>query len=63
MRWWWRASKSQAQGKFPEENTNGLYFKFKNLQIGPHKIAKFCKAKDTVNKTKGQPTDWEQTDS
>jgi hypothetical protein len=27
--------------------------------MGPHKIAKLCKAKDTVNKTKRPPTDWE----
>ena len=24
------------------------------------KLQSFCKAKDTVNKTKGQPTDWEK---
>jgi hypothetical protein len=28
--------------------------------MGPHKIAKFSKAKDTVNKTKRQLTDWER---
>jgi hypothetical protein len=28
--------------------------------MGPHKIASFCKAKDTVNKTKRPPTDWER---
>jgi hypothetical protein len=27
--------------------------------MGPHKIS-FCKAKDTVNKTKRPPTDWER---
>jgi hypothetical protein len=27
--------------------------------MGPNEIASFCKAKDTVNKTKRQPTDWE----
>ena len=26
----------------------------------PHKIAKLLKAKDTVNKTKRPPTDWER---
>jgi hypothetical protein len=26
----------------------------------PHKIAKLCKAKDTVNRTKQQPTNWEK---
>jgi hypothetical protein len=24
------------------------------------KLQSFCKAKDTINKTKGQPTDWEK---
>jgi hypothetical protein len=28
--------------------------------MGPYKIAKFCKAKDTVNKTKRPPTHWER---
>ena len=28
--------------------------------MGPHKIAKCLKAKDTVNKTKRPPTDWER---
>ena len=26
----------------------------------PHKIAKFCKAKDTGNRTKWQQADWEE---
>jgi hypothetical protein len=46
--------------KFPEQNTNGLCFKIKKEQMEPHKIASFCKAKDTVNRTKWQPTDWEK---
>ena len=28
--------------------------------MGPHETAKLCKAKDTVNKTKRTPTDWER---
>jgi hypothetical protein len=28
--------------------------------MGPDKIAKFFKAKDTVSRTKWQPTDWEK---
>jgi hypothetical protein len=28
--------------------------------MGPHKITKLLKAKDTVNRTKKQPTDWEK---
>jgi hypothetical protein len=27
--------------------------------MGPHKITKLYKAKDTVNRTKWQPTNWE----
>jgi len=41
--------------KFPEQNTNGLCSKIKNLCI---KLQSFCKAKDTVVRTKHQPTDW-----
>jgi hypothetical protein len=46
--------------KIPEQNTNGLCCKIKNQQMEPHKIAKFCMAKDTVNKTKRQPKDGEK---
>jgi hypothetical protein len=28
--------------------------------MGPHKVANFCKAKDTVNYTERLPTDWER---
>jgi hypothetical protein len=28
------------RGKFPEQNTNGLFSKNKNRQMGPHEIAK-----------------------
>ena len=48
-----------AQGKLSEQNTNGLCFKINNQQMGPHKIENLCKAKDTINRTKQQPTDWE----
>jgi hypothetical protein len=46
------------RGNFPEQNTNGLYSKIKNRQ--KIKLQSFCKAQDTVNKTKRQPTDWEK---
>ena len=29
------------KGKIPEQNTNGLCYKIKNQQIGPHKTDKF----------------------
>ena len=38
--------------KIPKDNNNGLWSKIKNGHMGPHEIAKLCKAKDTVNKTK-----------
>jgi hypothetical protein len=54
----------------PEQTTNRLCFKIKNRQIGKKKkridnwelikLQSFSKAKDTVNKTKGQPADWEK---
>jgi hypothetical protein len=28
--------------------------------MAPHKMEIFCKAKDTINRTKWQPTDWER---
>jgi hypothetical protein len=50
-----------------EHNNNGLCCKVKNRQMGPRidkwdliKFQSFCKTKDTVNKTKRQPTDWEK---
>jgi hypothetical protein len=46
------------RGKIPEENTNGLCCKIENQQMGPQKLKSFCKAKDTVNKTKRQPINW-----
>ena len=50
------------RGKFPEENTNSLCSKIKtrSRQIEPQNIAKLLKAKDTVTRTKQQPTDWEK---
>ena len=52
------------RGKVPEDNTNGLYSKIKNQQMGPHKIAKVLQNKgyfalqDSNSRTKQQPTDW-----
>jgi hypothetical protein len=45
---------------FPEQNTNGLYSKINNQQLDLIKLLSFYKAKDTVNRTKQQPTDWEK---
>jgi len=46
--------------KFPEQNTNGLCSKIKNQKWDLIKLQSFCKAKDTVVRTKHQPTDWEK---
>jgi len=47
-------------GKFPEQNTNGLCSKIKIDKWDLIKLQSFCKTKDTVIKTKQQPTDWEK---
>jgi hypothetical protein len=47
------------RGKLPEQNTNGLCSKINYRQMRPMKLQRFCKAKDTVNRTNQQPTDWE----
>ena len=45
--------------KIPELNSNGLCSKIKNQQMDHIKLQSFCRAKDTVSKTKRPPTDWE----
>jgi isocitrate dehydrogenase kinase/phosphatase len=47
--------------KIPEQNSNSLCCKIKQESTyGTSKIFQsFCKAKNTVNKAKRQPTDWE----
>jgi hypothetical protein len=47
--------------KIPRQNINGLCCKIENRLVGPHKTAKLCKEKDTVNKTKRPPTDYERS--
>ena len=42
---------------FSEQNTDNLFSKINNRQTESHKIAK---AKDTVNRTIWQSTDWEK---
>ena len=49
-------------GKVPEQNTirskNALRSKTDKWYL--IKLQSFCKGKDTVNRTKWQPTDWEK---
>jgi hypothetical protein len=47
-------------GKIPEQNTNGLCLRSRIDKWDLIKLQSFCKAKDTVNRTKRQPTDWEK---
>jgi hypothetical protein len=47
------------RGKIPEQNSIGLCYKIID-KWDLIKLQSFCKAKDTVNKTKRPPTDWER---
>jgi hypothetical protein len=55
-----------TRGSFLDENSfswtdhKWLVCKIKNWQIGLHELQSFCKAKENVNNTKRQPTDWER---
>jgi hypothetical protein len=46
--------------KILEQNTNGLCVRSRIYKWDPIKLQSFCKAKDMVNKTQRQPTDWEK---
>ena len=48
------------RGKIPKQNSNGLCYKIKNGHWDLIKLQSFCRVKDTVNKTKRPPTDWER---
>ena len=45
-------------GNFPEQNTNGYALRSRIDKWDLMKLQSFCKAKDTVNRTKQQPADW-----
>jgi hypothetical protein len=47
------------KGKFLEKNSNGWAVRSRIHKWDLIKLQSFCKAKDTVNKTKRPPTDWE----
>jgi hypothetical protein len=55
-----KAWKIWAQGKIPEQNTNGCAVRLRIDKWDLIKLQSFCKEKDTVNKTKRPPTDWER---
>jgi hypothetical protein len=44
----------------PEQNTNGIRLRSRINQWDLIKLQSFYKAKDTVNRTNWQPTDWEK---
>jgi hypothetical protein len=46
------------RGKFTGLNSNGLYVRSRIDKWDLIQLQSFCKAKDTVNKTKRPPTDW-----
>jgi hypothetical protein len=48
------------RGKIPEQNSNGFAVKSRIDKWDLIKLQSFYKAKDTVNKTKKQPADWEK---
>jgi hypothetical protein len=48
------------RGKIPKQNSNDLCSKIKNRQMELIKLQSFCRSKDTANKTKSPPTDWER---
>ena len=48
----------EHRGKIPKQNSNGLCCKIDKWDL--IKLQSFCKAEDTVNKTKRPPTDWEK---
>jgi hypothetical protein len=55
----WKSLKDMGtrKKKIPEQNTNGFAVKSRIIKWNLIKLQSFCKAKDTVNKSKRQPTD------
>jgi hypothetical protein len=56
--------KYRHRGEIPEQKTSGSVVYVLRSRINKWNLIKlqsFCKAKDTVNRTKTQPTDWEHT--
>jgi hypothetical protein len=46
------------RGKFPKQNSNGSVLKSRSEKWNLMKLKSFCRAKDIVNRTNQQPTDW-----
>ena len=55
-----RESAAQMKDISPKQNSNGLALRSFIDKWDLIKLQSFCKAKDTVNKTKRPPTDWER---
>jgi hypothetical protein len=61
MRKWGKACKIWVQGKkFPNRTSMACAERLRIDKWDLMKLQSFCKAKDTVNKTKRPPTDWER---
>ena len=45
--------------QLPEQNTNSSGTKIRVNKRDLMKLKSYCKAKDTINRTKWQPTEWE----
>jgi hypothetical protein len=56
----WKEPQSHwHRGTFPEQSTNGSDSKISNDKWDLVKLKGICKRKETINKTKWQPTDWQ----
>jgi hypothetical protein len=54
-----KSLEDMVKGKIPKQSTNGCAVISRIDKWDLIKLQRFCKTKDTVNKTKRQPTDWE----
>ena len=55
---WIDSETHRHRGKFPKQNSNGSVLKSRSEKWNLMKLKSFCRAKDIVNRTNQQPTDW-----